>query len=302
MFNRMKEVFRRSIRTHLKIEERFDELRVMHGKLISEIHSSKTTKILQDYEFKVFSQWGEDGILQKLIGCVEIANRTFIEFGVEDFYESNCRYLLMNNNWSGFVMDGSQINIDRMRHSYFYWKYQLDSVAAFITRSNVNQLLASSGFDHDLGILSIDVDGVDYYLFEAISDFRPRIVILEYNAVFGGDRKITVPYADDFRRTNSHYSTLYFGASLAALTHLANRKGYTLVGTSSTGVNAFFVRNDLMNDSLETHTAQSAFTMLRARESRDQQGRLTFLGGDDRINLIKGLPVYNVETQQLEAL
>lgn len=298
----MKEAIRRSTRTILKMEERFDELRATQGRILAGLNSSKTSKQLQDYEFKVFSQWGEDGILQKLIECVDISNRTFIEFGVEDFYESNCRYLLMNNNWSGFVMDGSQVNIDRMRHSYFYWKYQLDSAAAFITRNNVNQLLAASGFDADLGILSVDIDGVDYYVFDAVSDFRPRIVILEYNAVFGSDRNITVPYADGFDRTKHHHSNLYFGASLGALTHVANRKGYTLVGTSSTGVNAFFVRNDLMNGSLQAHTAQSAFTMSRAREGRDRQGKLSLLGGDDRIKAIRGLPVYNVETHQTEAL
>ena len=302
MFDRMKEAVRRSARTILKAEERFDDLRIMHGGMAADLNRAKTSKQLQDYEFKVFSQWGEDGILQRLIECLEIKNHTFIEFGVEDFYESNCRYLMVNNNWAGFVLDGSRSNINRLRNSYFYWKYQLDTACSFITRGNINRLLASSGFDRDLGILSIDIDGVDYHVFEAITEFNPRIVILEYNAVFGSERKITVPYADDFRRTKSHYSNLYFGASLAALTHLANRKGYTLVGTTSAGVNAFFVRNDLMNDSLESHTAGSAFTLSRARESRDQQGNLTFLGGEDRIALIQGLPVYNVETGQTEVL
>ena len=302
MFDRMKEAVRRSVRTILKMEERFDDLRIMHGRMAADLNRAKTSKQLQDYEFKVFSQWGEDGILQRLIDCIEIKNRTFIEFGVEDFYESNCRYLMVNNNWSGFVLDGSQSNINRLRHSYFYWRHQLDAASSFITRNNINQLLASSGFDRDLGILSIDIDGVDYHVFEAITEFNPRILILEYNAVFGSERKITVPYADNFRRTRSHYSNLYFGASLAALTQLANRKGYTLVGTTSAGVNAFFIRNDLMNDSFEPHTAASAFTASRARESRDQQGNLTFLGGDDRIALIRGLPVYNVETERTEAL
>jgi hypothetical protein len=156
--------------------------------------------------------------------------------------------------------------------------------------------------DHDLGILSIDIDGVDYFVFEAITDFRPRILIFEYNAVFGRDRKISVPYSDNFQRTESHYSNLYFGASLAALTDLANKRGYTLVGTNSTGINAFFIRNDLMNDSLPALDAQSAFTMLRTRESRDRGGKLTLLEGDDRLDLIKGLPIYNVETGGLETL
>lgn len=298
----MRETLRRSVRTILKAEDRFDDIRVMQGRILAELNRAKTSKRLQDYEFKVFSQWGEDGILQKLIECVEIKHRTFIEFGVEDFYESNCRYLMVNGNWSGFILDGSQTNINRLRSSYFYWRYQLDCACSFITRGNINQLLSRSGFDRDLGILSVDIDGVDYYVFEAISEFNPRILILEYNAVFGGERKITVPYSEDFRRTAAHYSNLYFGASLGALTHLANRKGYTLVGTTSAGANAFFVRNDLMTLSLESHTAAGAFTPSRARESRDTRGRLSHLGGDDRLALIRGLPVYNVETERLETL
>jgi hypothetical protein len=302
MLDKIKRRVLRSITTLLKIEERLDDIKILHGKMIAEMNAAKKSKNIQDYEFKVFSQWGEDGILQKLIGCIDIRNKTFIEFGVEDFYESNCRFLLMNDNWSGFVIDGSASNIDRLRNSYFYWKYPLDSRASFITRGNINDILASSRLDHDLGILSIDIDGVDYFVFEAITDFRPRILIFEYNAVFGRDRKISVPYSDNFQRTESHYSNLYFGASLAALTDLANKRGYTLVGTNSTGINAFFIRNDLMNDSLPALDAQSAFTMLRTRESRDRGGKLTLVEGDDRIDLIKGLPIYNVETGRLETL
>jgi hypothetical protein len=133
MLDKIKRRVLRSITTLLKIEERLDDIKILHGKMIAEMNAAKKSKNIQDYEFKVFSQWGEDGILQKLIGCIDIRNKTFIEFGVEDFYESNCRFLLMNDNWSGFVIDGSASNIDRLRNSYFYWKYPLDSRASFIT-------------------------------------------------------------------------------------------------------------------------------------------------------------------------
>jgi hypothetical protein len=302
MLDKIKRAAYRSIKTTLQLDERLDQINMLQGKMIVEMNSSKHSTNLQDYEFKVFSQWGEDGILQRLIGCIDIKNKTFIEFGVEDFHESNCRFLLMNNNWSGFVIDGSRSNIERLRNSYFYWKYPIESSVSFITKRNINDVLSASKFDHDLGILSIDIDGVDYFILEAITDYRPRILIVEYNAVFGKERKITVPYADNFLRTTSHYSNLYFGASLAALTRLANNKGYTLVGTTSAGVNAFFVRNDLMNASVLAYDAQSAFTMSGARESRDQHGKLTFVGGEERINLIRGLPVYNVESGQLEKI
>jgi len=287
----------------LGMNERLDELKINQGLILGELLSAKEGSTnLQDYEFKVFSQWGEDGIIQRLVGAIEIRNRTFIEFGVEDFSESNCRYLLMKDNWSGFVIDGSATNIRRLMKSYFYWKHNLVAIAAFITKENINELLERSGFGEDLGILSIDIDGNDYHILEAIKSFRPRIIICEYNAVFGATRKISVPYAADFMRANGHYSNLYWGASLAAITFAANNRGYSLVGTNTASCNAFFVRNDLLNSKVEAVSEEQAYSPSLYRESRDEQGELTFIAADDRLKLIEGLPVLNVETDTMEAL
>jgi hypothetical protein len=208
----------------------------------------------------------------------------------------------MKDNWKGFVIDGSAENIKRLEQSYFFWKYYLHALHAFITKENINGLLAESGFDEDLGILSVDIDGNDYYVLDAITNFKPRILICEYNAVFGGVRKISVPYESEFHRTKKHYSNLYFGASLAAITFLANQKGYKLVGTNSAGSNAFFVRNDLLNENLETLTAERAYFPRNPQESRDQQGNLTYVSGQNRLKLIQGMPVINVENETVEAL
>jgi hypothetical protein len=285
-----------------RINQLFDELKINQGVILSTLNKNKTSRLLEDYEFKVFSQWGEDGIIQHLINCVEITNKTFIEFGVEDFFESNCRFLLMKDNWRGFVIDGSKSNIDKLKQSYFYWKYHLEAVDAFITKENINELLEQSAFEKDIGILSVDIDGNDYYVLEAISFYNPRILICEYNSVFGKERKISVPYEPDFYRTKKHYSNLYFGASLAAMTHIAEKKGYTLVGTNSIGGNAFYVRNDLINEKLETLTTEQAYVPSNVRESRNRQGELTYITGDARRELIKGMPVFNVETNILEKL
>ncbi len=137
---------------------------------------------------------------------------------------------MMNNNWSGYVIDGSKTNIDRLKSSYFYQPYELTAVHAFITRENINELLCKSNFDKDLGILSIDLDGIDYWIFEAITFYEPRILILEYNAVFGNQRKISVPYQGNFFRTKKHYANLYFGASLPALAFLAEKKDMPWLG------------------------------------------------------------------------
>lgn len=298
VINRLKQ----AVSTVLKINERLDEVKINQGILLSSLNEKNESRNLRDYEFKVFSQWGEDGIIQRLIKVVEIKNKTFIEFGVEDFYESNCRYLLMKDNWSGLVIDGSITNISRLKAAYFFWKHHLLAVAAFITKENINDLLAKSGFDEDLGILSVDIDGNDYHVLEKITFFRPRILICEYNSVFGATRKISVPYDENFMRTSKHYSNLYWGASLAAMTHLANKREYSLVGTNTASNNAFFVRNDLLNDRLEVLSVEQAYTTSLYRESRDRDGALTYVGAEDRLKMIQGMPVINVETNKMETL
>jgi hypothetical protein len=284
------------------IHRSFDQININQGLILTELHRNKKSKHLQDYEFRVFSQCGEDGILQRLINCIEIKTKTFIEFGVEDFYEASCRFLLMKDNWAGFVIDGSASNIARLKTSYFYWKHDLVAINAFITRENINSLLAQSGFDEDIGILSIDIDGNDYYVLEAIENYRPRILILEFNADFGPIRKISVPYEPDFVRNKKHYSNLYFGASLAAMTHIAAKKGYSLVGTNSASSNGFFVRNDLLNSELEVLSVEQAYSPALFRQSRDQKGEFTFVRAKDRLELMKGLRIFNVETNTLEWL
>lgn len=285
-----------------ELNVRMDDVRINQGVILAGLNEGKESKRLKDYEFKVFSQWGEDGIIQRLTNAIDIKNKTFIEFGVEDFVESNCRFLLVKDNWSGFVIDGSASNIHKLKKSYFYWKYELVAIDSFITAENINELLSRSGFSEDLGIMSIDLDGVDYHVLDAIKHFRPRIMICEYNSVFGGARKISVPYDAGFNRSKQHYSSLYWGASLAAVAHLAETKGYSLVGTNSAGSNAFFVRNDVLNSRVEVLNAEEAFFPSTVRESRDMEGNLTCVSGEDRLKMIKGLPVLNIETNAIEPL
>jgi hypothetical protein len=204
-----------------------------------------------DYEFKIFSQWGDDGLIQYLIKNIEIENETFIEFGVEDYSESNTRFLMMNNNWKGFVMDGSEENMTKLKNQNWFWKYSLKAKAVFITKENINGLLAETGFKN-IGLLHIDLDGNDAHIFDTLdlTELNPSIIIMEYNSVFGKERTISVPYDKKFIRTEKHYSNLYFGASLPALTFIANNKGYGLVGCNLAGNNAYYVKKDLLNETI----------------------------------------------------
>lgn len=291
-----------ALATILKINERFDEVKINQGIILAALNQNKPSNNLHEYEFKVFSQWGEDGIIQHLINSIEIKNKTFIEFGIEDFSESNCRFLLMKDDWKGFVIDGSISNIERLKASYFYWKHHLHAVDAFITKENIESILETSGFEEDLGLLSIDLDGNDFFILEAINNYKPRILICEYNPIFGANRKISIPYQSDFQRTKAHHSNLYWGASLAAMTYLAETKGYTLVGTNSAGNNAFYIRNDLLNGKFNALSAEAAYLPSNYRESRDEDGNLTHISAEKRLDIIKGLPVYEVEKGVVESL
>ncbi len=246
--------------------------------------------------FGVFSQYDEDGIIQFLINHVEIKHPTFVEFGVEHYEESNTRFLLMNDNWQGMVIDGSEENIDYIRNDRVSRRFDLQAQSAFITKDNINDLIRKSGFDEDLGLLSVDIDGNDYWVWEAISAVRARIVVAEYNSVFGHD-PVSIPYQADFHRTKAHFSNLYYGCSLSALAHLAAKKGYMLAGSSLRGNNAFFVRKDIA-EALPEVSAADAYVSSPFREGRDAKGKLTYLRGTARRKAIAHLPVVNVVTGQ----
>lgn len=271
------------------------------GSMLSKQQSMLNFNDLNQYEFKIFSQFGDDGIIQYLVSNLKIENHTFIEFGVEDYHESNTRFLLMNNNWSGIIFDSSNKNIDSIKKNNWYWKYDLECKSAFITKSNVNDLLLSPKWKN-LGLLNIDIDGNDYHILESIDlDYlNPSIIIIEYNSIFGYDRPISIPYYENFNRTKAHYSNLYFGSSLNALNYLANSKGYKLVGCNHAGNNAYFVSSNLLNEKIKEKSIKEAFKPSKFRESINYKGELTFLNSIHRKEAIKGMEVYNVISKKNE--
>lgn len=246
--------------------------------------------------YRIKSQFNEDGIIQYLVGRIRIPNREFVEFGVENYVEANTRLLVERDNWSGLVVDASADCIEQVKQSALAWKYGLRAVNSFVTCENINELIADSGISGDIGLLSIDIDGVDYWVWKAIDVISPRIVVCEYNSIFGTAAKVTVPYDPHFNRSEKHYSFLYAGASLGALNDLALNKGYTLVGGNSAGNNAFFVRDDCL-DGLQPKSVDSVYIKAKFRESRDPAGNMTYLPLEEGIKLINDLPVFDLETQ-----
>ncbi len=268
------------------------------GVLIRQIKEQGLLTRLAEAEFKVFSQFGDDGIIQYLIQQVIIPenSKKFIEFGVQDYQESNTRFLLMNDNWTGLIFDGSSENIQRAAGHMPFWRYALTAVPAFIDRDNVNDLFLKNGFEGQIGLLSIDIDGNDYWVWESVCVVNPLIVVCEYNSVFGADHAVTIPYAASFQRGTAHYSNLYWGASLKALCNLASRKGYIFVGSNSAGNNAYFVREDALG-SLRPLTCAEGFVRAKFRESRNRDGILNYLPVSEQLSEIGHLPVVDVERQ-----
>ena len=279
--------------------EELDKSKILAAKsLINNFKYSDKDFNLSDIEFSVFSQWGDDGIIQYLIHKLEITNKTFIEFGVGNYLEANTRFLLINNNWKGLIFDGSEKNINFVKNDSIYWKYNLTAKHLFITRENINQEIKNCGFEGEIGILHIDIDGNDYWIWEEINVVNPEIVIMEYNSVFGNKASISVPYDKNFYVTNAHYSNLFFGASLKAMCFLAEKKNYSFVGSNTNGNNAYFVRNDRLK-SVKKITADQGYYEINARQNRNEKGELTFISDHEMIKSCKDLNVINVETNEL---
>ncbi|MES9899035.1 MAG: hypothetical protein ABW148_08435 [Sedimenticola sp.] len=294
----------RSIRAEMKGEisdiRDLDSISLSIGKLLaSRCWDVGVINDLRKVEFKIFSQWGDDGIIQYLISHIGVQNDTFIEFGCGNYRESNTRFLLVNDNWRGLVMDSSPQNITTIQSEWYYWRHDLTAKQAFITSENINTLIERESISGDIGILHIDVDGNDYWIWKAIEVVTPEIVIVEYNSLFGAERAITVPYGPDFDRYAAHFSGLFAGSSLTALCDLAQKKGYAFIGSNSAGNNAYFVRNDRVGDLPVVSVAQG-YVQCRFREHRNADGDLTFQSGEVALEDIRGLAVYNTRENRLE--
>jgi len=211
-------------------------------------HSGCQLPDLADVEFRCHSQNGEDGILLYIFSLIGTPTRKSVEICAGHGLECNTANLIINHGWQGLLVDGSQSNIDSAKA--FYGAHPNTGLnpptlaRAWVTAENVNDIISSHGFAGEVDLFSLDVDGVDYWIWRAIDCMQPRVVVLEFNSVLGPDERLTIPYDPEFRLdfTKLPYKC---GASLAAFAALGREKGYRLVGVQSLGFNAFFVRTGL---------------------------------------------------------
>jgi hypothetical protein len=202
-------------------------------------------KRLNRHEYQVYSQNGEDGIIEEIFFRIGTSNRLFVEIGVQDGLECNSTYLLLKG-WSGYWLEGNSDSVAAIqgRFSGPMGKHQLKVRKAFVTAENVEMMLKDEGVPTEFDLLSIDIDGNDYWVWKALDRFNPRVVAIEYNALFRHDVRWVMKYDP----THVWDGTSYFNSSLKSLELLGASKGYCLVGCNFHGVNAFFVRRDLVQE------------------------------------------------------
>jgi hypothetical protein len=201
---------------------------------------------LERYGFKAFSQNDEDGIIAEIFNRIGVTNKKFVEFGVHDGLENNTHFLL-HKGWSGIWIEGNKNSVAALRSSFKkpIEDLRLFVINAFITASNINQLISVKGnCAGEIDLLSIDIDGNDYWVWEAVSCIKPRVVIIEYNAKFPPAQEWVMEYDEKHIWLGDDEQ----GASLKSFELLGGKLGYQLVGTNLTGVNAFFCKKELAKD------------------------------------------------------
>lgn len=200
-------------------------------------------KRLNRHEYQVYSQNGEDGIIESIFDRIGATNRVFVEIGLQDGLECNSTWLLLKG-WSGYWLEGNPKSVAAIQDKFSgpIGNRQLKVQQGFITAENVEAILQENGVPIEFDMLSIDIDGNDYWVWKSIEQFKPRVVVIEYNSLF----RSNVRWVMKYNPIHIYDGTSYFNASLKSLELLGESKGYCLVGCDFLGINAFFVRRDLV--------------------------------------------------------
>lgn len=223
-------------------------------------------KRLHRYSAHVCSQSGEDGMIREIFRRIGETNRVFAEVGVGDGRENNTAFLL-SQGWTGFWIDGSRAVLDVLRRRTDLQSDCIRCRVAFASKENIAGLFGQLGVPNEFDLLSLDIDQNTYHVWDGLRAFRPRVVVVEYNASLPPD----VDWTSHYRPSRTWDGSLNFGASLKAFERLGRERGYSLVGCDFIGANAFFVRNDLLGDKFaepftaENHYEPPRYSMIHRR-------------------------------------
>ncbi|MBC7889447.1 MAG: hypothetical protein H7Z13_16340 [Ferruginibacter sp.] len=204
---------------------------------------------LSDTGYKVFSQHEEDGLLLFIFAIIGTTAKTFVDIGGNDGVNSNCANFAVNFGWHGLFIDSDKTAVKRGIHFYKRypdpWSFKPRFVCQKVTRENINPIIEKEGFSGSIDLLSIDIDGNDYWIWDAINILEPRVVMVEAKVEFGFNN-VVVPYDPGYSHLTKN--PLYNGASPVAFNNLAKRKGYRLAGANGYGHNMIFIKNGLADD------------------------------------------------------
>ena len=257
-------------------------------------------ELIEDAEIKVFSQNGEDGIIDYIVQKLNLKKPSFVEIGVGDYSESNTRLLYEMYYGNGLIIDKNKDLKKKISQNLNLWKGTLKVVEAQVSAQNINSLLeANMSFSVDL--FSIDIDGIDYWVVNELAKKISKVFIVEYNPVFGSESEVSVPNIDNFSRDKYHYSNLCYGASLKAYVRLMDQKGYYLLGVNRLRNNAFFINKDYPKSTYFPKIKEISnleLTNFNFSESRNKFKELTYLSGNNRIKAIIDCEIINLKNQK----
>lgn len=284
MLNKGKRLFRRALdRIFLPYFDRFASLGVRANAGVDRgvqvlltlkyrelANSPQPLPTFEDIGFRVYSQNEEDGILLYIFSLIKTTNRKTVEICAGDGIECISANLIINHGWRGLLVDGDETNVMRGREYYAHcpdtWIYPPVFTHAWVDMENVNSLITEGGFRGEIDLLSIDLDGNDYWIWQAIDCINPRLVVVECHNIWPADQAVTIPYRRDFNKFNIHPD--YSGASLGAFVKLGCLKGYRLVGVNHYGFNAFFLRDGVGEDFFPEVSAEKCLDTPHAEHAR----------------------------------
>ena len=260
-------------------------------------YNYKNVKKIIETDLKIYSQNGEDGIIDYLLFSLNIEKPKFIEIGVGDYSESNTRFFFERTSGDGLIIDIIDDFEKKVKENVKIWKGDLKILQQNIDANNILDTLKNNNFSQKIDLLSLDIDGIDYWILKELPKNFCKILVAEYNPYFGDKFKITVPNIKNFNRSSYHYSNLCFGASLPALIDLLKTKGMDFVGTNLFKNNAFFVNNDfvkMLNLEKINELDLKLYVNANFRESRNISGSMSYIDPKNVLNQIKDCKIIDL--------
>ena len=268
------------------------------GEIQIELSKKKYNQIsnIREAELKIFSQFGEDGIIDYLLYKLKLNSKIkFIEIGTGDYEEANTRFLCESRICSGLLIDKIK-DLKFVQKRDFFWKNDLYFCQKTITPSNISSVINSYGFKNDCNLLSIDIDGNDFWVLKNIELSHVDIVVAEYNPLFGSNLSLTVPQNENFDRNK--FKKIFYGASLTAIIELMESKGFMFVGANSACNNAFFINKNkkefFLNLKVEELKEYTKFTFREIKENSYKENQISNL-----IDKIKDFEIYDLNKKKI---